>query len=146
MRNQVDLAGRDPIQFAEQLFTLPGHYHDPLGTVDDFAQHFLLCGAGAIGDRVQGRDQRPTQIAEQPENVTSIRSAEDAELMLKGNHVHMIEVQEIGRPAITGQIPFPDFEANPRRIVVAFFPVVHRCGKAVDRRELSRPATRTGPS
>jgi hypothetical protein len=52
-------------------------------------------------------------------------TAEDAVLVLRRQHVHLVHVQKIGGAAIRAEIPFADFEASARGIRMTAAGIVH---------------------
>ena len=54
------------------------------------------------------------------------RAAVDAELVLNGQHLRVVEIEEIRRPAVGIQILFEHLETHPRRIPIALRTIVHR--------------------
>ncbi len=89
---------------------------------------------------MQCRDDGHAHGSQQLEEVRTGLAAEDPVLVLHRQHVHLVDVQKIGRAAIRAQIPFADFESDARRIRVTSAGVVHgddesvRAGQLFDQR------------
>ena len=75
-----------------------------------FGSRRTVCSVVTMGIR-NSRNKRQHMAARRP--------AENAELVLHTNHVHVRDVQKIRRPQIRGQVLLRDFEAHFRRIIVA---------------------------
>ena len=58
------------------------------------------CGFGVGQDRVQRRHDRHAQLAQQRQQVTAGLAAEDAVLVLHGDDVDGVDVQEVGRARV----------------------------------------------
>ncbi len=65
------------------------------------------------------------------------RSAENAELMLKANHIDIADAQEIRRPVVGTQVLLLEFKAILFGIVAAAFNIVNRHGKSFHHGRLS---------
>jgi hypothetical protein len=61
---------------------------------------------------VQRRDDRHFEFAQQRQDVPAGRTAEDTELVLQADHVHVADVQKVGGAQIRGKILLLDLEAN----------------------------------
>ena len=85
---------------------------------------------GFAQDRVQRRDDRHAQIAQQRQDVAAGPAAKNAVFELQADQVDAVDIQKIGGAAIRLEVFFRQFEAHPRRIGVAAFDVVDRHGDA----------------
>ena len=70
-------------------------------------------------DRVQRRDDRHAQLAEQREHVAAGLAAEDAVLVLHAHDVDGVDVQEVRGAPVRREVALGDLEANARGIGVA---------------------------
>ena len=80
---------------------------------------------------MQGGHHGHADFLEQGQDVAPGRSAVDAEFMLDAQHVRVVEVEEVRRPAIGMQVFLVQFEAHPRRILVGVDAIVHGAGEAL---------------
>ena len=71
-------------------------------------------------------DDRHSQFAQKRQNVTAGRPAENAELVLQADDVHVADVEEVRRAQIGRQILLLNLEANHFRILVAALDVIDR--------------------
>ena len=102
------------------------HDHHTVRQGNDLLEHPALIGIGIAQDRVQRRDDRHAQFAQECQDITARLSSEDAVFMLQRHHVHVVDVQEIGGAAIGFNILLGQFEADPRRVLVACFGIIDR--------------------
>jgi hypothetical protein len=93
--------------------------------------HCALSRIRRAEHRVQGRDHRHAQVPDQLQHVAPVLAAEDAELVLKGDDVHLIDLQVVGDAAIIRETLLVDLEALRRRVVVTLRRVVDQHGPAV---------------
>ena len=73
--------------------------------------------------------------------MTARRPAENTELMLYANHVHIRDVQKIRRAQIRGQVLLSDFKPYFRRIIIALRQIIHRHDEALQRGKFLRHGT-----
>src|SRR5450759_4005250 len=59
------------------------------------------------------------------QKMASGRTAEESILVLQGNHVDIVEVQEFSRFLIRGLVVLGERPSHPRGIVISLFRVVH---------------------
>ncbi|HWR54665.1 MAG TPA: hypothetical protein VN428_26390 [Bryobacteraceae bacterium] len=76
-------------------------------------------------------DDGHPQFAQECQDVTAGGPAENAELMLQADDVHIADVEEVRRAQIGRQVLLLNFEANHLRVLVATGNVVHRHGEAL---------------
>jgi len=69
--------------------------------------------------------------------VVACGPAVDAELVLDGYNLDIVDVQELGGTPIRVQLLFIDFETNARWVLVAFRPVIYRANGALSLRIFS---------
>ena len=138
MRNQINFIFRRVINFAQKFPAAFAHHHQPRRTPDQLAHHAPLLRIGFAQDRVQRGDNRHLQFAQQCQHMTARRPAENAELVLHTNHVHIRDVQEIRRTQIRRQILFRNLEAHFGRIIVTFREIIDRHDEALQRGEFFR--------
>jgi hypothetical protein len=87
---------------------------------------------------VQRGDDGHLQLAQQRQHMTARRPAENPELMLHANHVHVRDVQEIRRAQVGWQVLLRNLEAHFRRVIVAARKVIDRDDQALHRRKFRR--------
>jgi hypothetical protein len=75
---------------------------------------------------VERGDDRSFQFSEQSQQVAAGGSAEDSELVLDGDDVHVAGVQEVGGLPVRFQILFLNLEADDVGIAIAPLNVVDR--------------------
>ena len=75
---------------------------------------------------MQRGDDRRFQFAQQGQQVAAGRSAEDSELVLDRDNVHVAGVQEVGGAPVRIQILLLNLEANDVRILIAALDVIDR--------------------
>ena len=138
MRDEINLRHRRMIDFAQQFPATFGHDHQPRREPDQLAHHAPLLRVRLAQHRVQRGDDGHLQFAQQRQHMTARRPAENAELMLHANHVHVRDVEEIRRAQIRRQVLLRNLKAHLRRIIVATREVIDRHDEALHRRKLRR--------
>ncbi len=124
VRNHVDLGGRRIVDFLQHPPAALRHNNHASGKREQFAHDAALIGPGFAQDGMQRGDDRHLQIAQQGQDVTTGRSAEDSELVLKADDVNVADVEEIGGAQIGRLVLLFDFEAHHFRIIIAALDVV----------------------
>ena len=81
-------------------------------------------------------------VAQKSQKVAAGRPAVDAKLVLDQDHLHVVDIEEIGCAAIRIEFLLIDLKSDLRRIVVAFGSVIHRAHDALTLRELRRYSLR----
>ena len=76
-------------------------------------------------------DDRHSQFPQECQDVTTGRPAENAELVLQTDDIHVADVEEVCGTHIGRQILLFNFEANHLRVFVATWNVVDRHGQAL---------------
>jgi hypothetical protein len=76
-------------------------------------------------------DDRHSQFAQECQDVTTSWPAENAELMLQANDVHVTDVEKVRGTEIGRQVLLLNFEANYVGVLVATWNVVNRDGEAL---------------
>ena len=125
------LAGRRLVNLLQHLPPALGHHHQPGRERDQLLHHAPLVGSRLAQHGVQRGDDGHSQFAQQRQNVAAGRPAENAELVLQADDVHVADVEEIRRAQIGRQVLLLDLEANHFRIIVAARNVVDRHGEAL---------------
>ena len=138
MRNEVNFGRRRLINFAQELLAPFGHGHQSRRKPDQFAHHAPLLRVRLAQHRVQRGDDGHLQFAQQRQHMTARRPAENAELMLHANHVHVGDVEEIRRAQVGRQVLLHNLEPHFRRIIVAARQVIDRDDQALHGRKLRR--------
>ena len=105
---------------------------------DQFAHHAPLVFVRLAQDGVQRGDDGHLQFAQQRQHMAARRPAENPELMLHANHVHVRDVQEIRRAQIRRQILLRDLEPHFRRIIITFREIIDRHDEALQLRKFLR--------
>jgi hypothetical protein len=80
---------------------------------------------------MQRGDDRHSQFAQERQDVTAGGPAENAELVLQADDVHVADVEEVRRTQIGRQVLLLNLEANYVRVFVAAFDVVDRHGETL---------------
>ena len=75
-------------------------------------------------------DDRRSQFAQQSQQVATGRPAEDSELVLDRDNVHVAGVQEVGGAPVRIQVLLLNLETNDVRILIATLDVIDRHGEA----------------
>ncbi len=138
VRDEVNFGRRCLINFAQEFPAPFGHDHQPRREPDQLAHHAPLLRVRLAQHRVQRGDDGHLQFAQQRQHMTARRPAENAELMLHANHVHVRDVQEIRRAQIRRQVLLRNLKAHFRRVIVAARKVIDRYDKALNRWMLRR--------
>ena len=134
VRNQVDLPGRYAIDFLKKLSAALAHDHQPVRQIGDLIENPALGGRGFSQDRVECGDDRHAQFPQQGQDMAPGPSAEDAVLVLERHHIHVIEVQKIGRSTVGFDLFFRYLKADAGRIGIAFLNIVDGQGNALGMR------------
>jgi hypothetical protein len=80
---------------------------------------------------MEGGDDGHADLFEEGEQVAAGGAAVDAELVLDGEDVGVVEVEEIGGATVGVEVFFEEFEADAGWVVVALDPVVDCADEAV---------------
>ena len=107
---------------------------------DQLLHHAPLVGVRLAQDGVERGDDRHSQLAQQRQHVAAGGPAEDPELVLHADDVHVADVEEVRRALVGRQILLLDLEANDVRIVVAALDVVDRHRETLALRMLAATA------
>ena len=75
---------------------------------------------------MQRGDNRHPQFAQERQNVTAGGPAENAELVLQADDVHVADVEEVRGAQIGRQVLLLNLKANHFRVFVAALDIVHR--------------------
>jgi hypothetical protein len=70
-------------------------------------------------------DNRHSQFAQECQDVTTGGTAENTELVLQANDVHVADVEEVRGTHIGRQVLLLNLEANDLRVLIATFDVVN---------------------
>ena len=104
---------------------------------DERVHHGALHRVRLGEDRVERRDDRHAQIAQELEHVPARLAAEDAVLVLDRHDVDGVDVEEVGGAPVRVDVALGDLEAHARRVGVLHADVVHREHEAVELRHLA---------
>ena len=85
-----------------------------VGAGDQFLHHPPLVGIRLAQDGVQRGDDGHAQFAQQRQQMAAGRPAENPELMLQADDVHVADVEEIRRALVGRPVLLLDFEADYR--------------------------------
>jgi hypothetical protein len=80
------------VDLPQELAAALAHHNQPVGEFAQVEHHAVLVGVRLAQHRVQGRDDRHAQLAEQRQHVPSRRPAEDAVLVLQADQIHVVDV------------------------------------------------------
>ena len=86
---------------------------------------------GSLQHGMQRGDHGHSQFAQQRQDVTAGRPAENAELVLQADDVHVADVEEVRGAQIGRQVLLLNLETNHFRVLVAARNVVDRYGQAL---------------
>ena len=131
MRDQIDLGGRRVVNFLQHLPAALGHDHQPRGKRDQFLHDAPLVRSGLAQNGVQRGDNRHSQFAQECQDVAAGGTAENAELVLQADDVHVADVEEVRGAQIGRQVLLLNLEAHYLRIFVAALDVVDRHREAL---------------
>src|SRR6266536_4206386 len=102
------------------------HDHEPGRERDQLLHYAPLVSPWLTQNGVKGCDNRHPQFAQQCQNVTAGGPAENAELVLQADDVHVADVEEVRGPQIGRQVLLLNLETNYFRVLVATFNVIDR--------------------
>ena len=127
---------RHAVDVAQQRGAVGAHDDQALRERGQLVHHRALRRVGLGEDGVQRRHDRHAQLAQQREDVAAGLAAEDPVLVLHAQDVDGVDVQEVRRAPVRGEVALGDLEADPRRVGVAPAGVVHGQHEAVELGEL----------
>jgi hypothetical protein len=133
VRNDVDAAGCDAVDRVQHVPAVLAHDDQPLRQGGDFVDDQPLRGVGRTQNRVQRRDDRHPERSQQEQQVIAGLAAEDAELMLQADQVHLIDVQVVRASQVGDGVRFGDLETHDRGVRVYLAGIVHRDDKCLHR-------------
>ena len=119
------------VGFEQDFSAFLSHDDEAVAAADEFVHHFALGGVGVAQDGVEGGDDGHADLLEEGEQVAAGGTAVDAELVLDGEDVGVVEVEEIGGATVGVEVFFEEFEADAGWVVVALDPVVDCADEAV---------------
>ena len=93
--------------------------------------HAPLVGSRLAQNGMKRGDNGHSQFAQERQNVTAGRPAENAELVLQADDVHVADVEEVRGAQIGRQVLLLNLEADHFRVLVAARNVVDRHGQAL---------------
>ena len=125
VRDDGDFRVGDAVEAGQHAAGALGHDDQTRGKVDEFVEHPALVGVRVFQHGVEGGDDGHAHPAEEGEDVAAGRPPEDAEFMLQAEHVHVGEVEEVGRAHVGGDIGLRDFEADLGRVGIVSGAVGH---------------------
>jgi len=137
VRNEIDLFLGNSVNIAGEFHPPPRHHHHPVAQLRDLLEHPPLVFVRLPEHGVEGGHHRHAQLAQHRQDVASRRSPEDAVLVLHADKIHVVDVEEIRRAQVGGDLVLLQLEADALRVVVALGPVVDRDG---DDRQVRRDA------
>ncbi len=126
MRDQIDFGRRRLVNLLQHLPSALGHDHQPGRERDQLLHHAPLVSSRLTQDGMERRDNGHSQFAQKCQNVTAGGPAENAELVLQADDVHVADVEEVRGTQIGRQVLLLNLEANYFRILVATFNVIDR--------------------
>jgi hypothetical protein len=104
MRNHVDLAAPDFVDFLQELGRQLAHDNEAIGKLSDLFHDHQLVGVGFPQNRVQGGHHGHLQTLQQLKNMAPGWTAEDPILVLQAHHIDVVEVQELSCVRIRREI------------------------------------------
>ncbi len=119
VRDEIDLGRRGLVDFLEHPPSALGHDHKPGGERDHAIHHALLIGVRFAQHRMKRCDNGHPQLAQKRQNVTAGRAAENAELMLQADDVHVADVEESPRREDRTKGRAPRSRSEPLRVFIA---------------------------
>ena len=119
MRDQIDLGRRRLVDILQHLPSALGHDHQPGRKRDQPLHDAPLVGSRLAQNGMQRGDNRHSQFAQECQDVTAGRPAENAELVLQADDVHVADVEEVRGAQIGRQVLLLNLEANHFRVLVA---------------------------
>ena len=119
MRDQIDLGRRRLVNILQHLPSALGHDHQPGRERDQLLHHAPLVGSRLAQNGMQRCDDGHSQFAQERQDVTAGRPAENAELVLQADDVHVADVEEVRGAQIGRQVLLLNLEANHFRVLVA---------------------------
>ena len=103
-----------------------GHDDQPCRERDQLLHDAPLVGSRLTQNGMKRRDNRHPQFAQECQDVTAGGSAEDAELVLQADDVHVADVEKVRGAEIGRQVLFFNLKTNHFRVFIAAFDVVDR--------------------
>ena len=131
MRDQIDLGRRRLVNVLQHLPAALSHDDQPGRERDQLLHDAPLVRPGLAQNGMQRRDHRHSQFAQERQDVTAGRPAENAELVLQADDVHVADVEEVRGAQIGRQVLLFNLEAHHIRVFVAALDVVDRDGEAL---------------
>ena len=131
VRDEIDLGRRRLVYLLQHLSSALGHDHQPGGERDQPFHHAPLVGSRLAQNGMKGGDDGHSQFAQKRQDVTADRPAENAELVLQADDVHVADIQKVRGTQIGRQVLLLNLEANHLRVLVASRNVVDRYGEAL---------------
>ena len=138
VRDEVNLVFRRMINVAQKFASAFAHHDEARRAADQLAHDSALIRVRLAQDRMQRGDDGHVQFAQQRQHMAARRAAENPELVLHANHVHVRDVQEIRRSQIRRQILPGDFKAHFRRIIITLRKIIDRHDEALQRGKFLR--------
>ena len=116
VRDDVDLRRVHAVHGVEERRAVAAHDDEAVGEADERVHHGALHGIGLREDRVERRDDRHAEIAQELEHVAAGLRSEDAVLVLDGDDVDGADVEEVSGAPVRGDVALGDLEAYARRV------------------------------
>ena len=131
MRDEIDLGRRRLVDVLQHLAAALGHHDEPRRERDQLLHHAPLVRSRLAQHGMERGDDGHSQFAQQCQDMTAGRPAENAELVLQADDVHVADVEEVRGAQIGRQVLLLNLEANHFRVLVATWNVVDRHGEAL---------------
>ena len=126
VRDEIDLGRRRLVNVLQHLPPALSHDHQPGRERDQLLHHAPLVGSRLAQNGMERGDDGHSQFAQECQDVTAGGPAENAELVLQADDVHVADVQEVRGAQIGRQVLLLNLEANYFRVLVATLNVVDR--------------------
>ena len=148
MGDKVNFARRRLVNLLEHLLCPLSHDHQPGRARDQLLHHASLLEIRLAQDGMERRDHGRFQFAQQHPQVTSCRPAENPELVLHADQVHVAVVDEVRCAPVGREVLLFYFETDDTGILVAFLHIIYRysetLGLRVPRRHSGKQVGREG--
>ena len=100
VRDDVDPCRADPVGVDQQVEAPAGHHDEARGQRVEALHDVTLGRVGRSQHAVEGGDDRALQLLEEAEEVGARGPSVDAELVLNGNDLDVVDMEETGGPGV----------------------------------------------
>ena len=124
MWDELDLLRLDAVHVDQKLDSPLGHHHQAVGEFCESLHDGPLVGVRFTENSVKGGHRGHAQFAQQGQDVTARRAAEDPELMLQAENINIVDVQKIRGPPIRCDLLLRNLEPHAFGVVVSILRVI----------------------